>query len=46
MLCWRFTIHNALSRYVVCKSLSTIVMLVVHTPKGIQRLAIVMVFVI
>ena len=32
MLCWRFTIHNTLSKYVACKSLSTIVMLVVHTP--------------
>ena len=30
-----YTIHNALSKYVVCKSLSTIVMLVVHTYKGI-----------
>ena len=30
-----FTLHNARSKYVVCKSLSTIVMLVVHTHKGI-----------
>ena len=35
MLCWRFTIRNALSKYVVCKSLPTIVMLVLHTHKGI-----------
>ena len=35
MSCWRFTMHNALSKYVVCKSLSTIVMLVVYTYKGI-----------